>query len=689
MKRSNMTAATFLLSLLLAGLVSYAGARCLSESFSLTCDQGKLLLWCCTMAFLATCAMCPRRAWPYLLGAAGIFFLLLMWKWTPITQSAGTVAYAITRELAMGYGGVHVLGGAGGDPTWFLAVLAVPLSWITAWVVCREGSTVLVILVCLPVFILCLLIIDLAPVLWLLLLSGALILLALCQNVRERSPAEGSRLAWFLMWPVALLITIIVMLCPPETYERSPWSQKLEALTKQEKPASEVLSQVGDYAASRWDTGMKAVNLSWVGPKTLTGVHVMDYQSSERISYLRGSSLGTYGNNRWTAVDSELYDALGLEQTPLVASFTGSGLLSVETDHRQNQLYTTYYLSGLPQAGTAVDDGYVKNTDQVKSYTIIFDPWLQNAKPVPADYDTFVRQVYLQIPAELEAEYDAFLRENGLYGVDAQQIAGFVKNRAVYDLNTPRVPAGEDFVLYFLRESRQGYCIHFASAAVMLLRAAGIPARYVTGYAVSGPVNQRNPVTEDDAHAWVEYYEAGVGWRPLDPTPAAQRQEALQQPQTALPEQPVPEQEQIPPVSQQEQENKPGNLPQTAEPETERAEASLSLKLLWLLILPGLVLLIWLRRWFGLRYRTERCSKGEPNRRALACWRWLVQLSRADGTKIGEELLCLAEKARFSQHTLTEEELLCLHRAVEQQIQKLKTASAGKRLWHRYGLVLY
>ena len=107
------------------------------------------------------------------------------------------------------------------------------------------------------------------------------------------------------------------------------------------------------------------------------------------------------------------------------------------------------------------------------------------------------------------------------------------------------------------------------------------------------------------------------------------------------------------------------------------------------MVLPGLLLVVLLRRWFGLRYRRSRCGKGHPNRRALSCWRWLVQLSKAGGTPIDEELLCLAEKAKFSQHTMDEAEIMQLDQAVKERIQALKTAPAGKRIWWKYGLALF
>ena len=73
----------------------------------------------------------------------------------------------------------------------------------------------------------------------------------------------------------------------------------------------------------------------------------------------------------------------------------------------------------------------------------------------------------------------------------------------------------------------------------------------------------------------------------------------------------------------------------------------------------------------------------------MAYWRWLVQLARTEGTSLEEELICLAEKARFSQHTLSEEELEQLRLALEQRITRLRQYSPGKQLWFRFGLLLY
>ncbi|MCE5240104.1 transglutaminase-like domain-containing protein [bacterium] len=85
-------------------------------------------------------------------------------------------------------------------------------------------------------------------------------------------------------------------------------------------------------------------------------------------------------------------------------------------------------------------------------------------------------------------------------------------------------PSGypQDFVDYFLFDSRRGFCVHFASAMVVLCRALGLPARMVGGF-LPGEEDRDTPdlytVREKDAHAWPEVYFPGAGWTAFDPTP--------------------------------------------------------------------------------------------------------------------------------------------------------------------------
>lgn len=87
-----------------------------------------------------------------------------------------------------------------------------------------------------------------------------------------------------------------------------------------------------------------------------------------------------------------------------------------------------------------------------------------------------------------------------------------------YTLNPPLL--GQHTADEFLFDSKRGFCEHFSSAFVILMRAAGVPARVVTGYqgGERNPVDGSLVVRQSDAHAWAEVWLAGEGWRRVDPT---------------------------------------------------------------------------------------------------------------------------------------------------------------------------
>jgi hypothetical protein len=81
---------------------------------------------------------------------------------------------------------------------------------------------------------------------------------------------------------------------------------------------------------------------------------------------------------------------------------------------------------------------------------------------------------------------------------------------------------GVEPLLEFLFHTHAGYCQHFAGAAALLLRIAGVPARVVVGFATGEGIGHHTwAVRDEDAHAWIEVYFPGVGWVPFNPTPAA------------------------------------------------------------------------------------------------------------------------------------------------------------------------
>ncbi|MGE4366595.1 transglutaminase TgpA family protein [Thermomonas sp.] len=95
-----------------------------------------------------------------------------------------------------------------------------------------------------------------------------------------------------------------------------------------------------------------------------------------------------------------------------------------------------------------------------------------------------------------------------------------IRRDFAYTLDVP--PARRNEVDDFLFDRRAGYCEHFSSAFVVLMRAAGIPARVVTGYAGAyrNPVGGYWLVRKSDAHAWAEVWLPARGWMRVDPTAA-------------------------------------------------------------------------------------------------------------------------------------------------------------------------
>lgn len=114
-----------------------------------------------------------------------------------------------------------------------------------------------------------------------------------------------------------------------------------------------------------------------------------------------------------------------------------------------------------------------------------------------------------------------------------------------YTLKPPA--AGDESIDGFLFDTRRGFCEHYAGAMTFVLRAAGVPARVVLGYQ-GGEVNSAGnylTVRQYQAHAWVEYWQAGMGWRTADPTGAVAPQrieqgleQALENDQESLAESP-------------------------------------------------------------------------------------------------------------------------------------------------------
>jgi transglutaminase-like putative cysteine protease len=168
-----------------------------------------------------------------------------------------------------------------------------------------------------------------------------------------------------------------------------------------------------------------------------------------------------------------------------------------------------------------------------------YDYQLVSAEPVTANTSyTLVSHTSTRAGAELSPSlrrYDTTLigqrnpqsrelarKMRGDAGSDAAYVAGvlefFRTGGFKYTLTPPRL--GTDSVDDFVFNTRLGFCGHYASAFVLLMRAAGIPARVVTGYLGGewNPIGRYFIVRQSDAHSWAEVWLEGRGWTRVDPT---------------------------------------------------------------------------------------------------------------------------------------------------------------------------
>jgi protein-glutamine gamma-glutamyltransferase len=138
-------------------------------------------------------------------------------------------------------------------------------------------------------------------------------------------------------------------------------------------------------------------------------------------------------------------------------------------------------------------------------------------------YSPEILNTYLQLP-KLDPRITALAAQITAHASNpydkAAAISDYLHAHYSYTLDLRGNP-GSDPLAYFLFQRRAGHCEYFATAMAVLLRASGVPARYVTGF-LPGEYNDLAGdyiVRASDAHSWVEVYFPGHGWIPFDPTP--------------------------------------------------------------------------------------------------------------------------------------------------------------------------
>ena len=195
------------------------------------------------------------------------------------------------------------------------------------------------------------------------------------------------------------------------------------------------------------------------------------------------------------------------------------------TVYPQNDDVTYKYDSYVMKKNSEKYDVSFYNAD----YEFNINNQINYSNPLGEEYSKYVHDVYTKLPEGKLSKIKEMFKDSK--GDDLQSttqtISQFLNENAVYTLTPGKTPRGEDFVEYFLYENHKGYCTYFASAATVMLRAAGYPARYVSGYTIQpSDFPENDPakvfsinVKDTRAHAWTEVYVDNYGWVPLDFTP--------------------------------------------------------------------------------------------------------------------------------------------------------------------------
>ena len=288
---------------------------------------------------------------------------------------------------------------------------------------------------------------------------------------------------------------------------------------------------------------------------------VMTDEKPTETVYLRGFIGAEYDGHSWQPADAEQFDnaaaswktdgdsRLAIANLPFLrAAYDGAApqQMTVQRLHADdtytfvpyNAYFNDYYRlngDGAAAGQTAQDDTfyYFPRGEAKTLLTARADADPSVLDRLESAYAAYAESRYLATPdgadyGTLQEFCNAAEKEHKLTG-DADAIRTFVRSylneHCTYTGDSPQPADGADPVLYFLNESHAGSSTQFASAAVVLCRMLGLPARYVVGYAAPQSLFAESDggwqavLQDDNAHAWAEVYLAGQGWTPLETTP--------------------------------------------------------------------------------------------------------------------------------------------------------------------------
>ena len=727
MKHKLLTAsAAFPLAMMLGGGAIY----CLITAFDLPVEDPKLLLTVWVLCALGGCVLfsIPKAGLPAVAASASAMF----WLWSSweiaLPFRALICRISLVYDRGYGWGAVRFAGldweSMTLDPLFACWGGAIALVAVAAVIKGRGG--LVAIFLSLPPMVSTMVVNDTPPAaLPLFFYLTAAFLLILTRFVARRDTLQGAKLAAIALLPTALVLGSLFLLCPKDSYVNKAqerldaisdwWDNSVVSIFKRGGGLGEDLTPTPTASAS--------TRLGSLGPRRVIPYEVMTVTADfDGALYLRGQDYDKYDGMSWTStLDRKEY-------LPSSTYFSHRGKVTVTT----KQPMAVQYIPSYQKKAQQLTNGRLDNPDGLTE----FEWSVSQLSGIPSfwsslDIDQSRLARYLELPEGTRAWaetlvddifYVALVTEEG-YDIDrdavhidrttgtvavkvdgygyaesyvdrVQSIINYVKNSAQYSLNTGRMDEGySDFAQWFLAESDTGYCVHFATAATVLLRAAGIPARYVTGYMVNCEAGEPVIVESDRAHAWVEYFDDELNtWIIAEPTPPDLSEDEPEDESVTAP----------PPVTQPltEPEETETTAP-TTEPATRPGQnggdvqVDISVEevraweiLRWFVLAAVAFAAIILQRMVRIALR-RRTLTGGPNRRALGLWQEVERISAFLKQEPPEELLELAQKAKFSQHQLTKEEVRQFTAWLKAAKKDLRGRSLIQRIWCQYVLALW
>ncbi|MEG0276502.1 MAG: transglutaminase domain-containing protein [Coprobacillus sp.] len=420
------------------------------------------------------------------------------------------------------------------------------------------------------------------------------------------------------------------------------------------------------------------------GNVTIDGRIALKVKSDKAFSsYLRSYSLGYYTNNRWQPVVNE-YEGdsnksllnYSLNQD-IFAEYTAT--VKIEMERKTKYQIVPYYPI---MNESLVDDSYYKAIDE--PIRVDFTKNIQYFDGYngydDSQYYNYVLKEYMNVPDNLKAKFKQLVeKEKITHGKDLEY-SSFVEKLAYvtnllneytnYSLDSGNLPAGKDFVEYFLFENQKGSCTHYASAATLLLRYLDIPSRYVTGFVMTSSDFDKNNeaiIRNNRAHAWVEVYQEGVGWIPVDFTKSinsettetgmASQLDALLQNQTTGEEAPVvPETRQKDPLSLNRFEEEVSETDTDVEENVTSWYDVIVQYSQYLYVIGGGLFVFIIYRYSQKTLILYKIKKAKNNQKVILIYQRMLKIDK-DKAYINDDVVDMAYKAKFSQHFIDDNEI--------------------------------